>query len=454
MKFLRLFVIFFLSVHSSYGQFGMPPYQEVVTTFFSQYSFNGTETYIKFYRKKQGWFVGEELYTDQGVTVKSSLFWSKNTSSYQSLDYGPSVANNHEVDSLVSDYNFRMGWYNEQYNFERNRYYGYAGWDWDVINDPDPVRVITDSLLESKARAYSNYASGFIAEQFGDVFINNDPDRVPLNATEPIPASRVEKFIYYITKALDTYTALYKLNPEFITKVDHIRTKLANEYIFAYLEVLMAGDSTTARAFARKADYPDSVLMYARNYLAGLPENSILITGGDNDTYPLWYLQQIHQFRPDVVVLNNSLLGFRKYLQFLQRSSKTKLFTTTEEEYLSDQFELFVFGNGTNDEPEMAVHEFLSQLSKGVNPYDTLVQLYKGGPVKKYYTQSLYFENNGKTRSSSFRVGDYLFRNDFILLDLILHTADKRNIYFSFGSEYLMPLLVLQDYVYKLKLTQ
>ncbi len=47
---------------------------------------------------------------------------------------------------------------------------------------------------------------------------------------------------------------------------------------------------------------------FAVNMLAALPEHAILFTFGDNDSYPLWYEQAVEHVRPDVRVLNLSLL--------------------------------------------------------------------------------------------------------------------------------------------------
>lgn len=54
-------------------------------------------------------------------------------------------------------------------------------------------------------------------------------------------------------------------------------------------------------------EIPQELLTTAYNMLVSLDTNAILLTNGDNDSYPCWVLQQARQIRPDVQVINLSL---------------------------------------------------------------------------------------------------------------------------------------------------
>ncbi|MDB5253328.1 MAG: hypothetical protein JWP27_2497 [Flaviaesturariibacter sp.] len=52
----------------------------------------------------------------------------------------------------------------------------------------------------------------------------------------------------------------------------------------------------------------------AKDYLESCAPNAILFTFGDNDTYPLWYAQEVEGVRPDIRIINTSLLGIDWYV--------------------------------------------------------------------------------------------------------------------------------------------
>lgn len=100
-----------------------------------------------------------------------------------------------------------------------------------------------------------------------------------------------------------------------------LRFKQVSQKVFSVaivVVILLIPGQFLAKGFADH-DRGDEVFAesLAKTYLDSCPQNALLITNGDNFTFPLWYLQEVLKYRPDVTVINRDMLNLDWYIKKL-----------------------------------------------------------------------------------------------------------------------------------------
>jgi hypothetical protein len=170
---------------------------------------------------------------------------------------------------------------------------------------------------------------------------------------------------------------------------------------------------------------------WAIDLLNSVEPYGILITGGDDDTFPLWYAQEVEGVRKDVTVAVTSLLGLDWYgRQMIRRP----------------------------------IYEY--DAAKGPAIYRDRVWKKPEGPIVKMTLQQAdllpsYYELHGENMFQKDSIvaiisAQYLTRDQILLLQMIKDTFPQRSIYISrgagsYGNELgLAPYLMTQGFVRKL----
>ncbi|MFT4762764.1 MAG: hypothetical protein ACI9LN_004752 [Saprospiraceae bacterium] len=164
------------------------------------------------------------------------------------------------------------------------------------------------------ATAWWNY---FKAARYANMKSTNDATQFNLaeiaqKINKTIPDSFENHYIQYIQigrnqKSFDHLLKAYEIGP----KRPEIQESMAN-----YYEINLNKEKlreVMQRIFDTK-DYSPGALKWNYNMLMSVEQDGILLTWVDNDTYPSWILQLVQNVRPDITIINTSLMmGFEDY---------------------------------------------------------------------------------------------------------------------------------------------
>ena len=211
----------------------------------------------------------------------------------------------------------------------------------------------------------------------------------------------------------------------------------------------------------------------AKNYLNSLQPNAIIFTNGDNDTFPLWYAQEVEGVRTDVRVVNLSLLNTDWYIDQMKRrqyESAPVPFSIPEFKYRQGTRDLIVLNSDTALTPledaltycldDAKIQDFGYKKFSVMPNYQFSYAVSKENQAK--FSQYV-GANDSLVSTMSFALMDddgenprqFITKAQLMVMDLIVHNNWERPIYFAVttGSEAYMglePYFQLEGLAYRL----
>ncbi len=177
----------------------------------------------------------------------------------------------------------------------------------------------------AEAREDDAEAHAWLAETYRRL---DEPDKAAKAARTAIDLDPCNSFAHVVLAW--NYNPMYGLWPginremswKHLMKAAECDSTDGNVWPGVWIEALRRGDSRMEKRSLRRmvetGFLTPAVLAYNRWMLRDLPENALLITNGDWDTFPAVALQQVEAFRPDVAVVNRSLLNTAWYPRYLR----------------------------------------------------------------------------------------------------------------------------------------